>query len=74
MLTIVAQGIDIPPEITTRRDFLVKPRSAISVAAANRPDMAAIGTPGPGCTLPPAVYRPGILLRAEWRAKADIQP
>jgi hypothetical protein len=27
---------------------LVKPRSAISVAAAKRPDMAAIGTPGPG--------------------------
>ena len=48
MFAIVTQRIDIPPEITTRRDGLVKPRSAISVAAASRPDMAAIGTPGPG--------------------------
>ena len=48
MFAIVTQGIDIPPEITTRRDLLVKPRSSISVAAASRPDMAAIGTPGPG--------------------------
>ncbi len=48
MFAIVTQRIDIPPEITTRWDFLVKPRSSISVAAANRPDMAAIGTPGPG--------------------------
>ena len=53
---------------------MVKPRSAIRVAAAKRPDMAAMGTPGPGCTLPPAVYRPGTLLRDEGRAKADIQP
>ena len=55
VLAVVAERVDIPPEITTRRDDLVKPRSAISVAAAKRPDMAAIGTPGPGCTLPPAV-------------------
>ena len=48
MLTVIAQRIDIPPEITTRRDLLVKPRSSISVAAAKRPDMTAIGTPGPG--------------------------
>jgi len=48
MFAIVTQRIDIPPEITTRWDLLVKPRSSISVAAANRPDMAAIGTPGPG--------------------------
>ncbi len=48
MFAIVTQRIDIPPEITTRLDFLIKPRSSISVAAANRPDMAAIGTPGPG--------------------------
>ena len=54
VLAIITQRIDIPPEITTRRDLLVKPRSSISVAAANRPDMAAIGRPGPGCTLPPA--------------------
>ena len=55
ILPVIAQRVDIPPEITTRRDDLVKPRSAINVAAAKRPDMAAMGTPGPGCTLPPAV-------------------
>jgi hypothetical protein len=54
VLSVVAQGVDIPPEITTLRDRLVESRCAISVAAAKRPDMAAIGTPGPGCTLPPA--------------------
>ena len=55
VFAIVTQRIDIPPEITTRLDLLIKPRSSISVAAAKRPDMAAIGTPGPGWTLPPAV-------------------
>ena len=55
IFAIVTQRIDIPPEITTRLDLLIKPRSSISVAAAKRPDMAAIGRPGPGCTLPPAV-------------------
>ena len=54
VLSVVTQRVDIPPEITTRRDWLVESRCAISVAAASRPDMAAIGTPGPGCTLPPA--------------------
>ncbi len=29
------------------------------MSAAIRPDCAAIGTPGPGCTLPPARYSPG---------------
>ena len=48
VLAIIAQRIDIPPEITTRLDLLIKPRSSINVAAANRPDMAAMGRPGPG--------------------------
>ncbi|MEY3016438.1 MAG: hypothetical protein RJB19_750 [Pseudomonadota bacterium] len=52
--TAIAHPIDIPPEITTRRDLLVKSRSAIRLAAAKRPDSAAIGTPAPGCTVPPA--------------------
>jgi hypothetical protein len=51
---VVAEGIDVPPEISTRLDRRVESRRAISVAAASRPDIAAIGTPGPGCTLPPA--------------------
>jgi hypothetical protein len=40
---VIAEGVDIPPEITTRRDRLVESRCAISVAAARRPDIAAIG-------------------------------
>lgn len=54
VLPVVADRVDIPPEICTRRDRLVESRCAISVSAASRPDIAAIGTPGPGCTLPPA--------------------
>ena len=73
-LPVVAEGVDIPPEITTRRDNLVKPRSAISVAAAKRPDMAAMGTPGPGCTLPPARNSPGTGLAAGDLANAEFQP
>ena len=54
VLPAVAYAIDIPPEITTRRDDLVESRSAIRQAAANRPDRAAMGTPAPGWTVPPA--------------------
>jgi hypothetical protein len=74
MEPVVAEGVDVPPEITTLCDRLVESRCAISVAAAKRPDMAAIGTPGPGCTLPPARYRPGSALVAEGFLNADIQP
>ena len=44
------------------------------MAAASWPDMAAIGTPGPGCTLPPARYRPGTLLVEQGRVNEAIQP
>ena len=74
VLAVVAECVDIPPEITTRRHRLVESRCAIKVAAARRPDMAAIGTPGPGCTLPPARYRPGSALAEPGFLKADIQP
>lgn len=36
--------------------------------------MAAIGTPGPGCTLPPARYRPGSALTEPGLLNKDIQP
>ena len=74
IVAAIAQRIDIPPEICTRFDRLVEPRCAISVAAASCPDIAAIGTPGPGCTLPPAAYKPGIRVRAPFLENADIQP
>ena len=51
---VIAQRIDIPPDIAVRRRGYREVRSAISAAAASRPDSTAIGTPGPGCTLPPA--------------------
>jgi len=48
VLSIVTDCIDVPPQITTMRDYLVKAWRSMRVAAANRPDRAAIGTPGPG--------------------------
>ncbi len=51
---VVAQGIDIPPRVAVRRDGCVETMSETRLAATKRPDNAAIGTPGPGCTLPPA--------------------
>ena len=51
---VVAQPVDIPPDIAIRRDPAVEAKSCNRLAAASRPDNAAIGTPGPGWTLPPA--------------------
>jgi hypothetical protein len=51
---VVAQCIDVPPGIAVLGDDAVKVRSPIRLAAAIHPDSAAIGTPGPGCALPPA--------------------
>ena len=54
VLAVVADGIDIPPDIALVRDGRVETWSAITADAANRPDRAAIGTPAPGCVPPPA--------------------
>jgi hypothetical protein len=54
VLAIVAQSIDIPPRIAVFRNDAVEARSSIRLAAAICPDSDAIGTPGPGCALPPA--------------------
>ena len=61
VLAIVAQRVDIPPRIATRRDGPAEVRSATSADAASRPDSAAIGTPAPGCTLPPRQIEVGYL-------------
>src|SRR5512140_692807 len=53
---VVAQSIEVPPRVARRLDRRVEDRSSRRLAAARRPDRAAIGTPGPGCTLPPARY------------------
>lgn len=54
VLSVTAQRVDIPPRITAGRDVLIESKSARTAAAANWPEIAAIGTPGPGCVLPPA--------------------
>jgi hypothetical protein len=54
VLAVIAQRVDIPPGVTPRWDLRIEPRSFMIARAARRPDVAAIGTPGPGCVLPPA--------------------
>ena len=54
VLSVAAQRIDIPPRITVWRNDPGEVRSASRLIAADRPANAAIGTPGPGCVLPPA--------------------
>ena len=73
-MATIAQCVKIPPEVATRWDRLIETRCAIVAAAASLPDIAAMGTPGPGCTLPPAKIKPGIEVAAFARLKADIQP
>lgn len=48
LLAVVAQRVNVPPRIAVVRNGAVEARSAIRLAAAIRPDSAAIGTPGPG--------------------------
>ena len=50
----VAEGVDIPPGIAVRVDLYVEPRSLSRISTARPPLSAAIGTPAPGCVLPPA--------------------
>ena len=56
---VVAQRVDVPPSVAVVRDRPVEARpvearSASRLAAAIRPESAAIGMPAPGCVLPPA--------------------
>lgn len=74
ILAVVAQGVYVPPKVAASRYGLVEPRYAITVSAANRPERAAMGTPGPGWTLPPARKRPGTRLVEEGRRNGVIQP
>ena len=73
-MAVVTHGVDIPPEVAPTGDDLIEPRLARTAAAASRPDIAAIGTPGPGCTLPPDRKSPGIGLMAPGREKMLIHP
>jgi hypothetical protein len=54
ILLAVTYRIDVPPTIAAGRDRLVEAKSVSTECAASRPESAAIGTPGPGWTLPPA--------------------
>ncbi len=54
VLTIATQRVEIPPGIAIPWNRGVERISERSCVAASLPEIAAIGTPGPGCTLPPA--------------------
>jgi hypothetical protein len=54
VLTIVTQRVEVPPGIASRYYRPIEAKSLSMQAAARRPETAAIGTPGPGCVLPPA--------------------
>lgn len=64
---VIAQGVDVPPDIAALRDRMAEVRSASTCSAARRPDIIAIGRPAPGWVLPPARYRPGTRVRAPGR-------
>lgn len=49
----VADAVDVPPEVAPMSDGPVKPRSSAIARAQMADESAAIGTPAPGCTLPP---------------------
>jgi hypothetical protein len=74
MLAIVAKPIDVPPKVIARIYRLIELRRAIKAATACRPDKAAIGTPGPGWTLPPARKRFSICVSALERWNELIHP
>ncbi len=55
VLFVIAECVDVPPGVTAAgRDRRVEARSAKMLCAACWPESAAIGTPAPGCTPPPA--------------------
>lgn len=64
MAAIVTQAIEVPPAIATRRNLGIEALRAMRLSAARRPESAAIGTPGPGCALPPARNSPSISVLA----------
>ena len=51
---VVAGRLETPPGGAAGRNGAVEARSAITLKAACRPERAAMGTPEPGCTPPPA--------------------
>lgn len=51
---VCTQCINVPPDISAGSNRRIEAKSSATASAANRPEMAAIGTPGPGCVLPPA--------------------
>ena len=49
-----ADRVCVPPGVAARRNLAVEARSVSSCRAAIIPESVAIGTPAPGCALPPA--------------------
>jgi hypothetical protein len=71
---VVADDIGVPPGVAAVRDRPVEARSASALAAASFPLSATIGTPAPGCALPPVRYRPGSFVLDPALAKGDVIP
>jgi hypothetical protein len=74
VLAVVTESINIPPTITLWAYWRIKARSCNTASAARMPASAAIGSPGPGCVLPPARKSPGIFVRALGLRNVDIHP
>ena len=53
--SVCTQRINIPPSISVGRNRCIEVKSCSNASAASRPESAAIGTPGPGWVLPPAM-------------------
>src|SRR5690606_33749670 len=71
---IVAHRVQVPPGVAAARALEVEARPSITLSAASRPLSAAIGTPAPGFTLPPAKYCPGRFERYPVRKTGVVHP
>ena len=71
---VIADCIRIPPSVTSAWNSQIKTWSFRICSAASIPESVAIGTPAPGCTLPPARYNPGIRVFAPGRANEAVHP
>jgi hypothetical protein len=67
---VVRDDVGVEPEVPVVRGRQVEGRSAQSASAARCPLAVAIGSPAPGCTVPPARYRPRKRVRAPGLRKA----
>ena len=53
VMSAVTEAVEVPPGVAPGREDEVTPRSSQMIFSAMRADSATIGTPAPGCALPP---------------------